>query len=425
MGRVDHPNLVKVFTSGFDEEPCYYTMELVEGASLAAVSDTLHSRSTTAAGVDLAAWRGAISSACEESRRSEKSMSSAGLAPATAPPRAGVRESAPHADLKPGDRGYVHHVVELIRQVALAAHALHSAGVVHRDIKPSNVMVTADGGQAVLMDLGVAQLADDVEGRITRTRQFIGTLRYASPEQVLSVGKVDARSDIYSLGATLWELLTLRPIHDATDQTPDAELMIRISSKDPDLVRKHHRGIAADLEAIVQKCLEREPAQRYATASELADDLGRWERGELVSAQPLSLGYLASKFVRRYRVPLAVAASILVLLAAGTISAFLRIDAERNAAITARFHEGQEKEKAQHALADLTKSKKESEVVWNVVDQAYSSVKEDNIRHLPGLGAVHEELANIRLEGMKQLAAATPDDVTVTPRLARRMSSWA
>ena len=101
-------------------------------------------------------------------------------------------------------------MVELVRQVSLAAQALHAAGVVHRDIKPGNIMVTADGTQAVLMDLGIAQLADDVEGTITRTREFIGTLRYSSPEQVLSVGKLDERSDVYSIGATLWELLTLR-----------------------------------------------------------------------------------------------------------------------------------------------------------------------------------------------------------------------
>ena len=156
----------------------------------------------------------------------------------------------------PTGRDYVRQVVELLRQVALAAHALHAAGVVHRDIKPGNIMLTADGAQAVLMDLGLAQLADDVEGRLTRTRQFLGTLRYASPEQVLSAGAIDHRSDIYSLGATLWELLTLRPILDATDETLDLELMHRITADEPERIRKHQPGIARDLEAIVQKCLE-------------------------------------------------------------------------------------------------------------------------------------------------------------------------
>ena len=78
-------------------------------------------------------------------------------------------------------------------------------------------MLTGDTNYPVLMDLGLAQLADETEGRVTRTRQFVGTLRYASPEQILAAGRVDRRTDVYSLGATLWELLTLRPIFSADD----------------------------------------------------------------------------------------------------------------------------------------------------------------------------------------------------------------
>ena len=109
--------------------------------------------------------------------------------------------------------------MEIIQQVAEAADALHEAGIVHRDIKPGNIMMGRDGKTPVLMDLGLAQLADESEGRLTRTRQFVGTLRYASPEQVLAATRVDRRSDVYSLGATLWELLTLRPLFGATDET--------------------------------------------------------------------------------------------------------------------------------------------------------------------------------------------------------------
>src|SRR5207245_5763894 len=122
----------------------------------------------------------------------------------------------------------------LVRQVAEAAHALHGAGVVHRDIKPGNIMVGADGSEAFLIDLGLAQLADEVEGRLTRTRQFVGTLRYASPEQVLAAGRVDRRSDVYSLGATLWELLALRPLFGATDQTPTPLLLEMIRRTEPE-----------------------------------------------------------------------------------------------------------------------------------------------------------------------------------------------
>src|SRR5205085_3019418 len=137
-------------------------------------------------------------------------------------------------------RDYVRHVVELVRQAAEAAHSLHEAGVIHRDIKPDNILVTPDGSQAVLMDLGLAQLADESEGRLTRTRQFVGTLRYASPEQVLAAAALDRRSDVYSLGATLWELLALRPLYGATDATPTPELMQRIQIKEPERLRKYN-----------------------------------------------------------------------------------------------------------------------------------------------------------------------------------------
>src|SRR3982751_313809 len=99
-------------------------------------------------------------------------------------------------------------------------------------------MVNDEGTQAVLMDLGLAQIADDEEGRLTRTRQFVGTLRYASPEQVLAVGKADRRSDVYSVGATLWELLTLHPLYGATEQTATAELMQRIQYEEVEGCRK-------------------------------------------------------------------------------------------------------------------------------------------------------------------------------------------
>ncbi len=316
-------------------------------------------------------------------------------------------------------RGHVRQMVEMVRTIAHAAHALHEAGVVHRDIKPGNIMLTADGVHPVLMDLGLAQLAEETDGRLTRTRQFVGTLRYASPEQVLAAGRVDRRTDVYSLGATLWELLTLRPLHGAGDDMPTPELMLKIQSHDVEKPRTYNRHVPRDLQAIVMKCLEKDRGRRYPTAADLAADLGRFLNGEPVVAQPPSFRYLAGKFTGRHKLPLATAATLVVLALVGVVAAFIQIDAERNDAVAAQGREENERKKAEKALADLEHSRKEADVVWNVVDQAYSQIDQDKIRHLPGLSPVHEELASIRLQGMVQLARLTPDDPTVEPKVAR------
>ena len=248
LGRVEHPGLVKIFTSGSEGEQWFYAMELVEGADLARVCDQL--AGSRASDVESSDWQRAVSSAHEKARLGEEPIrasgdrhsggdrrsrgdgqdagpsDAAGDDPATSqgPPRGAA---PPAAAPGPGARtgtAYIRQAVEVTRQVAGAAHALHEAGVIHRDIKPGNIILTAEGSRAVLMDLGLAQLADDAQGRLTRTRQFVGTLRYASPEQVLAAGTLDPRSDVYSLGATLWELLTLRSLFGAGEETPTPEL---------------------------------------------------------------------------------------------------------------------------------------------------------------------------------------------------------
>ncbi len=317
LARVDHRNIVKIFTSGADGEQWFYAMELVEGSDLATVCNYL--ASGAAGRPENAGWEGALAAARAAARRRERPLD--GTIPRAGEPDTPAEPSA----AAPASQGYIRHAVDLVRQVAGAAHALHEAGVIHRDIKPGNILLTADGSQAVLMDLGLAQLQDEEQGRLTRTRQFVGTLRYASPEQVLAVVRLDRRSDVYNLGATLWELLALRPLYGATDDTPTPELMQRIQYEEPPRPGQYNRGVPADLEAIVLKCLEKDPRRRYATAAELADDLSRWLRGEAVRAQPPAWSYLAAKFLRRNRVVAGTAAFLLVALVLGNLPALYTI----------------------------------------------------------------------------------------------------
>jgi WD40 repeat protein/serine/threonine protein kinase len=325
LGRVDHPGVVKVFTSGSEADQWFLAMELVEGADLARVCAQLSGRKVTE--VDDTTWRQALTSACAAARSSEVPLSDSEqtadrLAMArTATEEVGEDDSESVAPAVRGP-GYVAEVVEIIQQLAEAADALHEAGIVHRDIKPGNIMVARDGKKPVLMDLGLAQLADEAEGRLTRTRQFVGTLRYASPEQVLAATRVDRRSDVYSLGATLWELLTLRPLFGATDATPTPDLMQTILVTEPGSPRKSNPAVARDLEAIVLKCLEKDKARRYATAGELAADLRRFLRSEPVTARLSSPWELTVKWMRRRPANAALSAAVFLVGLIGIAAVF-------------------------------------------------------------------------------------------------------
>jgi WD40 repeat protein/serine/threonine protein kinase len=347
LGRVEHPGVVKVFTSGSEGERWFFAMELVEEADLARVCEQLSGRKVME--VDDTTWRQALTSACAAARSSEVPLSDSDQAAdrlaraRIATEQSDDEESAAVPTVVRGP-GYVAEVVEIIRKVAEAADALHEAGIVHRDIKPGNIMLARDGKAPVLMDLGLAQLADETEGRLTRTRQFIGTLRYASPEQVLAATRVDRRSDVYGLGATLWELLTLRPLFGACDEIPTPELMQTILVTDPGSPRKSNPSVPRDLEAIVLKCLEKDKARRYATAGELAADLGRFLRNEPVTARLSPPWELMIKWLRRRPAIAALSAAVLgvALTGIGGVSLLWRVavgqrDAARNNAYIANM----------------------------------------------------------------------------------------
>src|SRR5262249_18012909 len=157
-------------------------------------------------------------------------------------------------------------VARIGRQAAEGLAHAHARGVLHRDIKPSNLLLDASGVVWVA-DFGLAK----TEGEdLTTPGALVGTLRYLAPERLR--GEVDARSDIYGLGLTLYELLTLQPAFPEQDP---AVLLQRISLTDPLPPRGVDRTIPRDLETVVLRAINKEPGRRYQSAQELADDLGR------------------------------------------------------------------------------------------------------------------------------------------------------
>jgi tetratricopeptide (TPR) repeat protein len=182
--------------------------------------------------------------------------------------------------------------------IAHAADALehaHSLGIVHRDVKPGNLILD-NSGHLWVTDFGLARFGSDAD--LTMTGDLLGTLRYMSPEQALAKhGLVDHRTDVYSLGATLYELLTLRPAMDGADKQ---EILRKIAFEEPRPPRSLDRTIPAELETIALKALAKEPADRYATAAELASDLRRWLDDLTIKARPPGLQQRVAKWARRH-----------------------------------------------------------------------------------------------------------------------------
>jgi hypothetical protein len=193
-------------------------------------------------------------------------------------------------------------------------HHAHSKGVVHRDVKPSNLIFDRCGRLRIL-DFGLARL--DGQVTLTLTGDVMGTPCYMSPEQARGQrGAVDRRTDIYSLGATMYETLTLRPPFQGKDSR---ETLSRIVARDPVKPRSLEPAVPRNLETVILKCLEKDPQSRYATAEALAQDLHRFARGDLIEARPPTYGERAWRWCSRNRALVACAALLLGAVLLGSV----------------------------------------------------------------------------------------------------------
>jgi eukaryotic-like serine/threonine-protein kinase len=205
--------------------------------------------------------------------------------------------------------------VAVLRDVALAIHEAHRLGIVHRDLKPANVLVevTEDGRWfPVVMDFGLAR-EETIDLGLTRSGAVIGTPSYMAPEQALGeLHAIDRRSDVYSLGATLYELLTGRP---PFAQASLALVLAQVIHDDPPAPRALVPSVPVDLETIALKCLAKDPGQRYPSARALADELGRYLDGEPILGRQLALWQRLRLRARRHRALVVLGGWSLVALA--------------------------------------------------------------------------------------------------------------
>ncbi|MGB7159063.1 MAG: protein kinase [Tepidisphaeraceae bacterium] len=259
--RLDHPNIARIYDSGRHEAIYFYAMELIEGEAI------------------------------------DKHVSSNAL-----PRRA---------------------VLELMRTVVRAVQHAHQRGVIHRDLTPNNILVGADG-QPHVLDFGLAKpLLDEAAPMISVSREVIGTPAMMSPEQAAGEnGRIDTRTDVYSLGVMLFRFLTGHWPHDISG--PEHEVLRRIRNEEVIRPRDFLNDIDRDLEALLLKALARLPEDRYASAAEFAHDLDNYLSGDPITARRASVWYVLRKRVKKHA-PAAAIVAVAALLATAVAVAFFPI----------------------------------------------------------------------------------------------------
>ncbi|HVJ82307.1 MAG TPA: serine/threonine-protein kinase, partial [Planctomycetia bacterium] len=316
--RLQHPAIVPVYGVGEQDGVYFYVMQFIDGCGADVVigqiarsrSDAGRSGGSGAATQAVAAFSARSAEREGAPDRQARDDTSTGAAATT-----GVADS-----LAPSSERYFRNVARTGAQAAGALAYAHAHGVLHRDVKPSNLLL--DGrGNAFLTDFGLAKVVGDED--LTRTGVVVGTPRYMAPERLGKDPLDSIAGDIYGLGATLYELATLRPLFD--DRRREA-LLARIRDEEPAAPRKLEPRIPRDLETVLIKAIAKDPAKRYASAAEFADDLTACAENRPIRARRQSAPAQAASWAKRHPMAATLSAALVLSLAGGlvTVSALWR-----------------------------------------------------------------------------------------------------
>jgi serine/threonine protein kinase/uncharacterized protein HemY len=389
-----HQNIVPVYAIGSDRGVHYFAMQYIEGQMLADVIRDL--RQFEGLDQDDAKQRNggpgladSLTSGRFAARPLEADTNGTAIsAPADKGASDTPAEDVPAADTALEARAsistqrsvktaaYCRSIAELGIQVADALEHAHEEGVIHRDIKPSNLILDARG-KVWVTDFGLARIEKDPG--LTMTGDVLGTLRYMSPEQALAKRIViDHRTDIYSLGITLYELLTLEPAFPGRDRE---QLIRKIAFEEPVAPRRVNRSVPADLETIILKAMAKNLDDRYESAQYLADDLRRFLGDEPIHARRPSLAKRAAKWCQRHK---AFVGAILLLLAIAAVVAPI-------VAIAQNQLRREAEEQRARAEANL-------QMALQAVDSMYTDLAEEHLTDAP-------QSEPLKLEFLKRASA--------------------
>jgi eukaryotic-like serine/threonine-protein kinase len=358
---LQHPNIIPVYAFGSEAGLHYYAMQRIEGYSL----------DQWAINVD------------EQFKQNGEHLDKSEM---EATPRGRSRGSLPSW----------REAIQLVVQAADGLHSAHEAGIVHRDIKPSNLLVNHEG-KLWIADFGLARMNND--SSLTRSGDLVGTMRYMSPEQARgNSATVDGRSDVYSLGATLYELLAGRPAFDSNDTV---DLLRSISQDEPSSLRQYRCDLPKSLDAVLRKAMSKKRDARYETAAAFRDDLQRVLEGKPTEAKMPSYLDRVQQFIMHHRNGAAAAAVAVLMLVLG-----LAINSTRLQLSTTIAEENAKKAKQNEIIAR------------DAVERLGRQVAED-LATIPGAHSIRRKLLDGTLKYYEGLVEVADDKRALDGELAR------
>jgi serine/threonine-protein kinase len=411
--RLHHTNIVPVFGVGQENGLHYYVMQFIAGSGLHEVIDELRrlasaekstSEGEATPGTSMTrdvreVARGLLTGrfdvatpdvASTDSRAGEQVVSDVR---ATSPPVHG----SPFV-LSTSGREFAHAVARVGLQVAQALGYAHGQGILHRDVKPSNLLLDVHG-MVWVTDFGLAKAMADTDG-LTGEGDVLGTLRYMAPERFRGVS--DVRSDLYALGLTLYELLTLRP---AFDQTERDRLIHQVTTEAPPRPRAINPQILRDLETIVLKAIEHDPARRYPDADTLADDLQSFLSDRPIRARRVGFVERGWKWAQRKPAVAGLLLAFVLALAAGFTGVMWQWRRAIDARDAARVNESKARRNFAHAL--------------ETVNTFCTQVSEEQLLDEPGMQPLRRRLLELARRYYQKFQREQGDDPTVQKELAR------